>query len=118
MQFTPSQVGHIMNNDQTFDETNLVETASTVNDTFNRIRREVSKVIVGQDEVLEQTTLAMLCGGHAILEGVPGLAKTLMISTLAKTLSLDCSRIQFTPDRHQIPAFREGTDLLERHSRR
>ena len=111
MQSTPSQAGQNMNNEQTFDETDLVETASTVNDTFNRIRREVSKVIVGQDEVLEQTTLAMLCGGHAILEGVPGLAKTLMISTLAKTLSLDFSRIQFTPD--LMPSDMTGTEVIE-----
>ena len=100
-----------MNNDQKFDEKDLVETASMVKGTFDKIRHEVSKVIVGQDEVLEQTTLAMLCGGHVILEGVPGLAKTLMISTLAKTLSLQFSRIQFTPD--LMPSDMTGTEVIE-----
>jgi hypothetical protein len=85
---TPSQRPKKMNNDQIFDEKNLVETASMVKGTFDKIKHEVSKVIVGQDEVLEQTTLAMLCGGHVILEGVPGLAKTLMISASIFTHSV------------------------------
>ena len=54
----------------------------------SRIAEEVHKVIVGQDDVLEQVLIAMFCGGHAVVEGVPGLAKTLLISTVAKTLSL------------------------------
>ena len=62
----------------------------------DRVRCEVHKVIVGQDQVLEEVLLTMVCGGHAVVEGVPGLAKTLLISTLAKCLSLQFSRIQIT----------------------
>ena len=88
------------------------ETAiETVKNAYDRIRSEVQKVIVGQEEVLEQATLAMFCGGHAVVEGVPGLAKTLLISTLAKTLSLDFSRIQFTPD--LMPSDMTGTEVIE-----
>ena len=82
-----------------------------VKESFDRIRTEVGKVIVGQDEVLEQATLSMFCGGHAVVEGVPGLAKTLLISTLARTLSLDFSRIQFTPD--LMPSDMTGTEVIE-----
>jgi MoxR-like ATPase len=87
------------------------ETAKTVRSAYNKIRTEVGKVIVGQDEVLEQATLAMFCGGHAVVEGVPGLAKTLMISTLARTLSLAFSRVQFTPD--LMPSDMTGTEVIE-----
>ena len=83
----------------------------TVKNAYNRIQNEVQKVIVGQEEVLEQATLAMFCGGHAVVEGVPGLAKTLLISTLAKTLSLGFSRIQFTPD--LMPSDMTGTEVIE-----
>ena len=89
-----------------------IESASrTVKDAYERIRSEVHKVIVGQEEVLEQATLSMFCGGHAVVEGVPGLAKTLLISTLAKTLSLGFSRIQFTPD--LMPSDMTGTEVIE-----
>ena len=82
-----------------------------VREAFKKIKGEVHKVIVGQDEVLEQTVLAMFCGGHAVVEGVPGLAKTLLISTLARTLSLGFSRIQFTPD--LMPSDMTGTEVIE-----
>ena len=89
-----------------------VESASkTVMKAYQDIRSEVAKVIVGQDEVLEQTLMAMFCGGHAVVEGVPGLAKTLMISTLARALSLDFSRVQFTPD--LMPSDMTGTEVIE-----
>lgn len=87
------------------------KTSHTVQDAYAKIRAEVGKVIVGQDEVLEQATLAMFCGGHVVIEGVPGLAKTLMISTLAKTLSLGFSRVQFTPD--LMPSDMTGTEVIE-----
>ena len=91
---------------------NDMESATkTVKNAYERIRTEVHKVIVGQEEVLEQATLAMFCGGHAVVEGVPGLAKTLLISTLAKTLSLDFNRIQFTPD--LMPSDMTGTEVIE-----
>src|SRR4051812_18213874 len=68
-----------------------------IRDAFNDIKAQLARVIVGQDQVIEELLIAMFSRGHCILEGVPGLAKTLMISTLAKSLSLDFSRIQFTP---------------------
>lgn len=78
---------------------------------YGEIRTQMSQVIVGQDEVLEQLLIALFSRGHCILEGVPGLAKTLMISTLARCLSMSFSRIQFTPD--LMPADITGTDVLE-----
>ncbi len=75
------------------------------------IGEELAQVIVGQTEVVEQVLISMFSQGHCLLEGVPGLAKTLMISTLAQTLSLSFSRIQFTPD--LMPADITGTDILE-----
>ncbi|WP_420841854.1 AAA family ATPase [Fimbriiglobus ruber] len=78
---------------------------------FADIKRQLGQVIVGQDMVIEEMLIAMFSRGHCILEGVPGLAKTLMISTLAKCLSLDFSRIQFTPD--LMPADITGTEIIE-----
>ncbi|MSR33444.1 MAG: MoxR family ATPase [Phycisphaerales bacterium] len=80
-------------------------------DAVGRVRTEVHKVIVGQEQVLDEVLLTMVCGGHAIVEGVPGLAKTLLISTLAKCLSLQFSRIQFTPD--LMPSDITGTEVIE-----
>jgi MoxR-like ATPase len=76
-----------------------------------QIRREMAKVIVGQQQVLEQLMIALSCRGHCILEGVPGLAKTLMIASLARTVRLTFSRIQFTPD--LMPSDITGTEVLE-----
>lgn len=78
---------------------------------IGRVRSEVHKVIVGQEQVLDEVLLAMVCGGHSVVEGVPGLAKTLLISTLAKCLSLQFSRIQFTPD--LMPSDITGTEVIE-----
>lgn len=75
------------------------------------LRRQMGQVIVGQDEVVEQLLIALFSRGHCILEGVPGLAKTLMISTLSRCLSMSFNRIQFTPD--LMPADITGTDVLE-----
>nr|WP_315853626.1 MoxR family ATPase [Gimesia panareensis] len=75
-----------------------------------RIREQIRTVVVGQDDVVEQLLVSILAGGHCILEGVPGLAKTLLVSTLAKSLSLDFGRIQFTPD--LMPADITGTDVI------
>jgi len=85
--------------------------AQEVSDAYRKISAEVHKVIVGQDDVLDEMLLTMFCGGHALLEGVPGLAKTLLISTLARTLSLGFSRIQFTPD--LMPSDMTGTEVIE-----
>ena len=78
---------------------------------YGEIRSQMSQVIVGQDDVIEQLLIALFSRGHCILEGVPGLAKTLMISTLSRCLSMSFSRIQFTPD--LMPADITGTEVLE-----
>lgn len=74
------------------------------------LMEQIRRVIIGQDEVIEQLLIALFCRGHCILEGVPGLAKTLLISTLARTLSLSFNRIQFTPD--LMPADITGTEVM------
>jgi MoxR-like ATPase len=76
-----------------------------------RLRDEMSRVVVGQNEVVEQLMIAIFARGHCILEGVPGLAKTLMVSTLANCLSLNFTRIQFTPD--LMPSDITGTEVLQ-----
>ena len=76
-----------------------------------QILSELSKVIVGQQDVIDQVLISMFSQSHCLLEGVPGLAKTLMISTIAKTLNLSFSRIQFTPD--LMPADITGTEIIE-----
>lgn len=73
--------------------------------------REIQKVIVGQSDVLEQLILAVLCRGHCLLEGVPGLAKTVMVQTLGNVMDMSFSRIQFTPD--LMPADITGTDIIQ-----
>ncbi len=90
------------------DDLAAVEQLRSANE---RIRSELSKVIVGQDRVLEELMTALFAGGHVILEGVPGLAKTLMISTLARSLHLTFSRIQFTPD--LMPSDITGTEVIQ-----
>jgi MoxR-like ATPase len=75
------------------------------------LRREVARVIVGQDDTVEELLLTLLAGGHSLLEGVPGLAKTLMIRTLADAMDLSFRRIQFTPD--LMPTDIVGTEILE-----
>ncbi len=78
---------------------------------LNDLKKEISKIIVGQDETIEQLLITFLAGGHALLEGVPGLAKTLMIRTLAEAVDLKFRRIQFTPD--LMPSDIIGTEILE-----
>ncbi len=78
---------------------------------FEALRQEIARVIVGQDRVVEQMLLAIFCRGHAVVVGVPGLAKTLLISTIAKTLGLGFSRIQFTPD--LMPSDITGTEVIQ-----
>jgi len=90
------------------DDEQILERIKTANES---LRRELSKAIVGQDEVLEQLLIAILARGHCLLEGVPGLAKTLMVSTLAKSLRLDFNRIQFTPD--LMPSDITGTEVIQ-----
>src|SRR5437763_11294568 len=78
---------------------------------YAAIRRELGKVIVGQEQVIEQLLIAIFAQGHCLLEGVPGLAKTLMISTMARSMRLQFSRIQFTPD--LMPSDITGTDVIQ-----
>ncbi len=77
---------------------------------FQRLRAEIAKVIVGQDEIVEGTLTALIAGGHVLLEGVPGLGKTLLVRTLAEALHLKFQRIQFTPD--LMPADLIGTNIV------
>jgi MoxR-like ATPase len=79
-----------------------------------RLRAEVQRRIVGQEQVLDEILMALIAGGHALLVGVPGLAKTLMVRSLAEAVHLDFRRIQFTPD--LVPSDITGTDLLEEDS--
>jgi MoxR-like ATPase len=82
-----------------------------LNEGYQTIRKELAKVIVGQEKVIDQLLIAMFARGHCLLQGVPGLAKTLMISTLARTLSLTFNRIQFTPD--LMPSDITGTEVIQ-----
>ena len=77
---------------------------------FDEVKSEMARVIVGHEELVEQVFIALVCGGHCLLEGVPGLGKTLMVRRLGEILSLSFSRIQFTPD--LMPADITGTNML------
>lgn len=88
-----------------------VQQAQKLKAACESIRQQVGKVIVGQDEVLDQLLIAILARGHCLLEGVPGLAKTLMIRSLADAMHLSFHRIQFTPD--LMPADITGTDIIQ-----
>jgi len=77
----------------------------------HRLRAEIAKRIVGQDAVVDEILMALVAGGHALLVGVPGLAKTLMIKSLADAMQLEFRRIQFTPD--LVPSDITGTEILE-----
>ncbi len=83
-------------------------------DACNNIRQQVGKVVVGQDDVVEQLLIAIMARGHCLLEGVPGLAKTLMVRSLAQSMDLEFRRIQFTPD--LMPADITGTDIIQEDS--
>src|SRR5262245_60615597 len=85
--------------------------AEKVADARSRILTELRKVIVGQDEVVDQVLVALFTGGHCLITGVPGLAKTLLIKTLAEILDLSFKRIQFTPD--LMPSDITGTEILD-----
>lgn len=78
---------------------------------YSRMREEIAKVIIGQDEIIDELLIALFSRGHCLLVGVPGLAKTLLVSTIARILQLSFRRIQFTPD--LMPADITGTDILQ-----
>ena len=94
----------VESHDDVVDANELVEAC-------NRIREQVGRVVVGQEEVIEQLLIAILARGHCLLEGVPGLAKTLMVSTLAESMHLEFRRIQFTPD--LMPGDITGTEIIQ-----
>jgi MoxR-like ATPase len=87
------------------------QAVARLNEAYQQITRELSKVIVGQQEVIEELLIALFARGHCLLVGVPGLAKTLMIRSLADALSLEFSRIQFTPD--LMPSDITGTEVIQ-----
>ncbi|WP_428387752.1 AAA family ATPase [Mucisphaera sp.] len=90
---------------------NADDVRQTVDTRLKNLRNEIAKAIVGQDDVVNQVLIALLCRGHALLIGVPGLAKTLLVSTVAKALGLEFNRIQFTPD--LMPSDITGTEVIE-----
>lgn len=91
--------------------TSDIESVQKLKDARQRIEREVEKVIVGQKQVVEQVLVCLLAHGHALLIGVPGLAKTLLVNTLARVLDLSFQRVQFTPD--LMPSDITGTEIIE-----
>jgi MoxR-like ATPase len=92
------------------ETTEAIEKAESIKKNFDIITGELSKVIVGQTELIQDLLICLLCGGHALIEGVPGLGKTLIVKTLSQVLDLKYSRIQFTPD--LMPADILGTNIM------
>jgi len=92
----------------TIDDEQLLDKLATARE---RLLREIRKAIIGQDDVVEQVLLSLFVGGHSIITGVPGLAKTLLVKTIASVLDLSFKRIQFTPD--LMPADITGTEIIE-----
>ena len=90
---------------------NDLRAAAALAEDYRRLKGEIAKVVVGQEEVVEQLLMGLFARGHVLLVGVPGLAKTLLVSTVAKILSLSFRRIQFTPD--MMPSDITGTDILQ-----
>ncbi len=88
-----------------------IKALEKLSESYKAVRAQLGKVIVGQNEVIEQLMIAIFAQGHCLLEGVPGLAKTLMVSTLADTLNLEFNRIQFTPD--LMPSDIVGTEVIQ-----
>src|SRR5262249_10366648 len=95
----------------TLESTELRQPIQRFHAARNGILQQVHEVIVGQDEVLEQILIALFVGGHCLITGLPGTAKTLMVRTIAQTLGLVFRRIQFTPD--LMPSDITGTDIIE-----
>jgi MoxR-like ATPase len=91
---------------------NDVEALDGLRDKFSELKKEITRVIYGQDEIITQVMVSLFSRGHVLLIGVPGLAKTLMVTTIAKILGLNYSRIQFTPD--LMPSDIIGTEILDK----
>jgi MoxR-like ATPase len=88
-----------------------VEVVKRLGEARTQLKREIAKVVVGQEAIIDSMLIALLCRGHVLLHGVPGLGKTLMARTLARTLDMQFKRVQFTPD--LMPADITGTDVME-----
>ncbi|GAB4130558.1 MAG: MoxR family ATPase [Ignavibacteriales bacterium] len=97
-----------MNNEEKHNDVDLVE---RLHETTVNIKKEISKIIIGQEEIIEKLLIALLSRGHCLLIGVPGLAKTMLIKTIADVLDLDFNRIQFTPD--LMPGDITGTEIID-----
>ncbi len=97
--------------DQANEQGREPEAIAQIRDKYSRIIEQLGRVLVGMEDVIEQVMVGLLCHGHCMLEGVPGVAKTLLVSSLGKTLGLKFGRVQFTPD--LMPADITGTDVLE-----
>ena len=93
--------------------TSDVEAAKALQQKFSSLKSAIGQVIVGQHEVIESTIISILCNGHCLLVGVPGLAKTLLVNTIAQVLDLGFKRIQFTPD--LMPSDITGSEILDEH---
>ena len=88
-----------------------VEAANALKNTFDKLKSEIGQVIIGQDETVRLLLTAIFCQGHCLLVGVPGLAKTLLVQTIASALDLDFNRIEFTPD--LMPSDILGAETLD-----
>lgn len=104
-------MGLMNSTDTVLDEKAIVAAAESALEDIAKVRDEVAKVIFGQERVVENTLLAVLSGGHALLVGVPGLAKTKLVTTLGHVLGLDSNRIQFTPD--LMPSDIVGSEVMD-----
>lgn len=107
----PVTEGKVLTNGEPVKKTDDVELVKYLNVKFNELKKEIAKVIVGHDAIIEQVIIAILSKGHCLLVGVPGLAKTLLVKTLADVLELKFNRIQFTPD--LMPSDIVGTEIIE-----
>ncbi|MEM6980855.1 MAG: AAA family ATPase, partial [Planctomycetota bacterium] len=105
MSIDSESVTTVVSDDKDFDETH---------EFVDRIRQRISQVVVGQDVVVERLLIALFTGGHVLLQGVPGLAKTLLVSALAKSVDLAFSRIQFTVD--LLPSDIVGSEILDQRA--
>src|SRR6188472_3717620 len=97
-----------MTNAETSDDAAVI---TRLREARDRVKQEMAKVVVGQHEIIDSLLIGLLCRGHILLHGVPGLGKTLMARTLSQTLDLQFKRVQFTPD--LMPSDITGTDVIE-----
>ncbi len=115
LETTPQPVGNPQDNGRTTgrisSSVDVAEAVDRMHEQFAKLREQLGGVIVGQEEVSEQLLIALLCRGHCILQGMPGLAKTMLVSTLASLIDMTFRRVQFTPD--LMPGDITGTEILE-----